>query len=143
MKLKHFLLKTNLARKNLSEMFDIFLTFPPLDFKESAEFNKNKDQKDIKWFTKPFADIFRVQKWRTSYIGTFIQGAAIAQSLQGFIWWALVCLGNKSPTNSGCLEWVIANDIAPIIANLNTSWYPHQQMLIVLLGQFVYVDLFS
>ena len=67
----------------------IFITFLPLDFKESAEFNKNKDQKDINWFTKPFAGIFRVQKRWTSFIETFVQGAAIAQSLQGFIWWGL------------------------------------------------------
>ena len=71
-------------------MFDIFVTFPPLDFKENAEFNKNKHQKDINWFTKPFADIFRVQKWWASYIATFVQGAAVAQSLQGFIGLALV-----------------------------------------------------
>ena len=25
------------------QMFDIFVTFPPLDFRESAEFDKNKD----------------------------------------------------------------------------------------------------
>ena len=54
-------------------------------------------------------------------------------------------VSEKKPNYQGVRSeyWVITNDIAPIIANLNTSWYPHQQMLIVLLGQFVYVDLFS
>ena len=59
--------------------------FPPLDFKENAEFNINKYHKDINSSTKPFADIFRVQKWRTFHIETFLQGGAIAKSLQGFI----------------------------------------------------------
>ena len=69
----------------ISKKFDNFATLPILDFRESAEFNKNKDWYDINWFTKHFADIFRVQKWSTFYIETFVQGATIAQSLQGFI----------------------------------------------------------
>ena len=60
-KSKHFLINKNLAGKILLEMFDNLLN--PLGFKESAELNKNKYQKDIKWFTKTFADIFWVQKW--------------------------------------------------------------------------------
>ena len=74
----------------ISEMFDNFAIFPIPDFWESAEFNKNKDWQDINWFTKHFADIFRVQKWPTFYIETIVQGAAIAQSLQGFIRSALI-----------------------------------------------------
>ena len=70
-------------------MFDIFVIFTSLDFRESAEFNKNKDWYDLNWFTKHFADIFRVQKWQTTYIATFVQGAAIVKSLQGFIGWGL------------------------------------------------------
>ena len=70
---------------SISKKFDNFATLPILDFRESAEFNKNKDWYDINWFTKHFADIFRVQKWSTFYIETFVQGATIAQSLQGFI----------------------------------------------------------
>ena len=69
----------------ISEMFDNFAIFPILDFWESAKFNKNKDWQGINWFTKHFADIFRVQKWPTFYIETIVQGAAMAQSLQGFI----------------------------------------------------------
>ena len=69
----------------ISKFFDNFATLLILDFRESAEFNKNKDWYDINWFTKHFADIFRVQKWSTFYIETFVQGATIAQSLQGFI----------------------------------------------------------
>ena len=69
----------------ITEMFDNFAIFPIPDFWESAEFNKNKDWQDINWFTKHFADIFWVQKWPTFYIETIVQGAAIAQSLQGFI----------------------------------------------------------
>ena len=65
------------------------MIFLPLDFRESAEFNKNQDQKDINWFTKHFANIFRFQKLWTSYIATFVQGATIAQRLQGFIRLAL------------------------------------------------------
>ena len=74
----------------MTEMFDIYAIFPPLDFKESAEFNKNKDWKDISGFTQPFADIFRVQKRPTLYCD-FRTGCAITQqSLQGFIALGLV-----------------------------------------------------
>ena len=31
----------------MTQMFDIFVIFTHHDFRESAEFNKNKDQKDI------------------------------------------------------------------------------------------------
>ena len=30
-----------------------------------------------------------IQKWLTSYIATFVKGAVVAQSMQGFIWLAL------------------------------------------------------
>ena len=97
-------------------IFDIFVTFPPLDFRESAEFNKNKDQKDINWFTKHFAHIFWVQKLWTSYIATFVQGAAIAQSLQGFIGLAL-CVRIRKSSSFKLFSSVYWGEI-----NFNRKW---------------------
>ena len=41
--------------------------------------------------SKHFADIFRVEKWVNNLCATFVQGAAIAQCLQGFMRWGLFC----------------------------------------------------
>ena len=77
-------------------MFDNFLIFPPLGFKEREEKKPLNSKTVKKRFSKHFADIFRVQKWMNSLYCDFLTGCGNSANFARFYW-----MGFKKEQRSG------------------------------------------